>query len=129
MGDFSQLKALGVNTAAAEADYALAQKTATAQYNKQYGTGISGSSTSVKSTGTRGSGGGTATTIAKTPKTTTPTASKPVEPKVYSVIDDALGNFETSNGLAVAAKYLVQNGVFTRDEYNSWAKARGKIKI
>lgn len=125
MGDFSQLKALGVNTAAAEADYALAQKTATAQYNTQYGTSGSSASAaranSTKSTGTRGSGGGTATT--------TSAVSTPAEPKVYSVIDEALGNFESSNGLAYNAKYLVQNGVFTKDEYNNWAKARGKITI
>ena len=121
MGDFTQLKALGVDTTAAEADYALAQKTATAQYNKQYGTGTSGSSASARSTGISGSGGGTTTT--------TPTVSTPAEPDIYSVIDDALGNFESNNGLAYNAKYLVQNGVFTKDEYNSWAKARGRITI
>ena len=121
MGDFTQLKALGVNTTAAEADYALAQQTATAQYNKQYGTGISGSSASSRSAGISGSSGGIATAL--------PTVSTPAEPKVYSVIDDALGSFESSNGLAYNAKYLVQNGVFTKDEYNSWARSRGKTTI
>ncbi len=118
-GDFSQLKVLGVDTTSAQAEYALAQKAATAQYNKQYGTGTSGSSASVRSIGTRGSGGGTTTT--------TPTVS--AEPAMNSVIDNALGNFESSNGLAYNAKYLVQNGVFTKDEYNNWARVRGKATI
>ena len=57
------------------------------------------------------------------------TPPMPQEPAIYSVIDANLGKMETNNGLMHNAKYLIDNGVISRDEYNSWAMARGKITI
>lgn len=61
------------------------------------------------------------------------TGADPVyeEPDYYSNIDSILGGnraqgrFDTANGLLNSAAYGVDNGWFTKDEYNKWAKARG----
>lgn len=124
MGDFSKLKALGVNTTAAEADYALAQKTATAQYNKQYGTGTSGSSARTISAGNSGSGGKMA--VAKETPVKAPAPAVTAEPSYFATLDSMSNNASSNATLERALAQAVNVGTVTQAQINAWLNKRAQ---